>query len=82
MAEAVDPPFNRPHAGFNALDGWTWVGCYGGCYLQCDRLAGFEHGFFTRQWQGRTPEVLAGYLSAGVSVHRHLRLPIERKAEA
>jgi hypothetical protein len=33
-------------------------------------LAGFEHGFFTRQWQGRQPEELAGEISAGVSVHR------------
>ena len=28
MAEAVDPPFDRPDAGFNALEGWTWIGCY------------------------------------------------------
>jgi YfiH family protein len=70
MAEAVDPPFNRPDAGFNDLPGWTWVGCYGGYYLQADLLQDFEHGFFTRQWQGRGPEELAGYLSAGVSVHR------------
>ena len=70
MAEAVDPPFDRPDARFNALAGWTWVGCYGGYYLQADLLNSFEHGFFTRQWQGRTPEVLAGYVSAGVSVHR------------
>ena len=70
MAEAVDPPFDRPDAGFNALPGWTWVGCYGGYYLQADLLRRFEHGFFTRQWQGRGPEVLAGYVSAGVSVHR------------
>ncbi len=70
MTEAVDAPFLRPDQGFNALPGWTWVGCYGGYYLQADLLAGFEHGFFTRQWQGRTPEVLAGYLSAGVTVHR------------
>jgi YfiH family protein len=70
MAEAVDAPFNRPDSGFNVLQGWTWVGCYGGYYLQADLLAGFEHGFFTRQWQGRGPEELAGYLSAGVSVHR------------
>ena len=70
MAEAVDAPFDRPDAGFNGLAGWTWVGCYGGYYLQADLLQGFEHGFFTRQWQGRGPEVLAGYLSAGVSVHR------------
>jgi YfiH family protein len=46
------------------------VGCYGGYYLQADLLAGFEHGFFTRHWQGRGPEELAGYLSAGLSVHR------------
>jgi YfiH family protein len=70
MAEAVDAPFDRPDAGFNALAGWSWVGCYGGYYLQADLLQGFEHGFFSRQWQGRDPDVLAGYLSAGVSVHR------------
>jgi len=70
MAEAVDAPFNRPDSGFNVLQGWTWVGCYGGYYLQADLLSGFEHGFFTRQWQGRGPEELAGYLSAGISVHR------------
>ena len=70
MAEALDAPFNRPDAGFNDLQGWTWVGTYGGHYLQANLLAAFEHGFFTRQWQGRGPEELAGYLSAGVSVHR------------
>lgn len=70
MAEALDAPFDRPDAGFNSLPGWSWVGCYGGYYLQADLLSGFEHGFFTRQWQGRDPDTLAGYLSAGVSVHR------------
>ncbi|EDY38863.1 conserved hypothetical protein TIGR00726 [Cyanobium sp. PCC 7001] len=70
MAEGVAAPFDRPDAGFNSLPGWTWVGCYGGYYLQCELLDGFEHGFFTRQWQGRPPGVLAGYVSAGVSVHR------------
>jgi polyphenol oxidase len=69
MAESVDRPFNRQDAQFNLLEGWTWVGCYGGYYLQSDLLADFEHGFFTRQWQGRGPEVLAGYVSAGLSVH-------------
>jgi YfiH family protein len=70
MAEALDPPFDRPDRDFNSLPGWTWVGTYGGHYLQCDLLGSFEHAFFTRQWQGRGPEVLAGYVSAGVSVHR------------
>ncbi|MFN7677415.1 MAG: peptidoglycan editing factor PgeF [Cyanobacteriota bacterium] len=70
MAEDTPAPFDRPDAIFNTLEGWTWVGTYGGWYLQCDRLAPFEHGFFTRQWQGREPEELAGYLSAGISVHR------------
>ncbi len=70
MAEALAPPFDRPDRDFNSLPGWTWVGTYGGTYLQCDLLGPFEHGFFTRQWQGRGPEVLAGYVSAGVSVHR------------
>ena len=50
MAEAVDPPFDRQDAQFNLLEGWTWVGCYGGYYLQADLLERFEHGFFTRQW--------------------------------
>jgi YfiH family protein len=70
MAEALEPPFDRPDAGFNNLAGWSWVGCYGGHYLQADLLAAFEHGFFTRQWHGRGPDELAAYLSAGVSVHR------------
>jgi hypothetical protein len=70
MAEAVDAPFDRPDAGFNSLPGWTWVGTYGGYVLQADLLSDFEHGFFTRQWHGRGPAELAGYLSAGISVHR------------
>ena len=70
MAEDVPPPFDRPDASFNTLEGWTWVGTYGGWYLQADLLSGFEHGFFTRQWQGREPVELAGFVSAGVSVHR------------
>lgn len=68
--QAHADPFKRPDVGFNNLPGWTWVGCYGGYYLQADLLEAFEHGFFTRRWQGRGPEVLASYLSAGVSVHR------------
>jgi polyphenol oxidase len=70
MGDPGHDPFQRPDVGFNALPGWTWVGCYGGYYLQADLLGDFEHGFFTRRWQGRGPEVLAGYLSAGVSIHR------------
>lgn len=70
MTEEAPPPFDRPDATFNTLEGWTWVGTYGGWYLQADLLAGFEHGFFTRQWQGLEPEELAGFVSAGVSVHR------------
>jgi len=70
MAEAVPAPFDRPDQGFNHLPGWTWVGTYGGYYLQADLLAGFEHGFFTRQWQGRGPQELAAQLSAGITVHR------------
>jgi hypothetical protein len=70
MAEGLAAPFDRPDAGFNDLPGWTWVGTYGGYYLQSDLLRRFEHGFFTRQWQGRGPEELAAFLSAGVTVHR------------
>ena len=63
-------PFARPDSEFNTLPSWTWIGCYGGYYLQSDLLSdqGFEHGFFTRRWQGRGPDELAGYLSAGVRV--------------
>ncbi len=67
-----DDPLAVPDTLFNRLDGWTWLGCYGGYYLQADllHLAGFEHGFFTRRWQGRQPDELACYLSAGTSIHR------------
>ena len=72
MTGASIDPFDRPDTQFNTLPNWTWIGCYGGYYLQSDLLqqAGFEHGFFTRLWQGREPDELAGYISAGVSVHR------------
>ena len=65
-------PFQRQDKNFNTLEGWTWIGCYGGYYLTCDLLtdSGFEHGFFTRRWNGRGPDVLAGVISAGASVHR------------
>jgi len=65
-------PFAIPDNAFNTVEGWTWIGCYGGYYLSCDLLEanGFEHGFFTRRWQGREPDELATYLSAGITVHR------------
>ena len=73
---AADPlstdPFAVPDRAFNTLEGWTWIGCYGGYYLSSDLLdqQGFEHGFFTRRWQGREPDELVTYLSAGTTVHR------------
>lgn len=66
---ALDP-FERSDASFNTLPGWTWVGTYGGYYLQADLLTDFEHGFFTRLWHGREPGELVAHLSAGVTVHR------------
>ena len=65
-------PFDVPDRAFNTLEGWTWIGCYGGYYLSSDLLndQGFEHGFFTRRWQGREPDELVTYLSAGTTVHR------------
>ena len=81
-----DDPLSQPDSLFNTLPGWTWVGCYGGYYLTADHLhdAGFEHGFFTRRWQGRGPDELAAYLSCGVSVHRpqqvHGNLVLEASA--
>jgi YfiH family protein len=70
MTEAVLPPFDRPDRDFNGIEGWTWIGTYGGYYLQCDLLSSFEHGFFTRLWPGRGPAELVGMISSGVSVHR------------
>ena len=70
MADGLEPPFQRPDAGFNSLPGWTWIGTYGGYFLQADLLQDFEHGFFTRRWNGREPAELITYLSAGVTVHR------------
>ena len=70
MPEVVAGQFHGPDASFNELPGWTWVGTYGGYFLQADLLSGFEHGFFSRLWHGREPQELASFLSAGVSVHR------------
>ncbi len=68
----LNPFQGRPDRGFNSLPGWSWIGCYGGYYLQSDHLQahGIEHGFFTRLWHGRGPDELAGAISAGISVHR------------
>ena len=60
MSEPLANPFNQPDKGFNSIPGWTWIGTYGGYYLQCNLLAEFEHGFFTRLWHGRLPEELVG----------------------
>ena len=82
---AVDAdPLAQPDSRFNTLPGWTWVGCYGGYFLTADHLheAGFEHGFFTRRWHGRGPDELAGYLSAGVTVHRPQQVHGNRVLEA
>ena len=71
MADPPSAPFaDWPDSTFNSLSGWTWVGCYGGYFLQCDALKPFAHGFFTRHWSARGPGELAGYLSPGVTVHR------------
>ena len=71
MADLSSAPFaDWPDSTFNNLSGWTWVGCYGGYFLQCDALQGFAHGFFTRHWSGRSPEEMVGYMSPGVTVHR------------
>lgn len=70
MVKGPEPPFDRTDATFNTLSGWTWVGTYGGYYLQADLLREFEHGFFTRLWHGREPAELVAFVSAGVSVHR------------
>ena len=70
MDEREETGFERSDANFNDLPGWTWVGTYGGYYLQADLLSDFEHGFFTRLWQGREPAELVAHISAGVTVHR------------
>ena len=36
MAEVLPAPFDRPDQGFNSLPGWTWIGTYGGYFLQAD----------------------------------------------
>lgn len=68
----LDDPLAVPDTLFNTLEDWTWIGCYGGYYLQSNLLerAGFDHGFFTRRWHGRGPDELSCYLSAGVSIHQ------------
>lgn len=44
------------HSG--AMTMWNWQSYDGLPYLTCDLLAGFAHGFFTRQWSPRPPTEL------------------------
>lgn len=37
---------------------WNWQSFEGLPYLTCELLAGFAHGFFTRQWRPRNPTEL------------------------
>ena len=37
-ADLGDDPFDRPDSQFNTLKGWSWIGCYGGYYLQANHL--------------------------------------------
>ena len=36
-----DDPFDRPDSQFNTLEGWSWIGCYGGYYLRQSPAGGW-----------------------------------------
>jgi len=38
MNEVSIDPLAQPDSRFNLLQGWTWIGCYGGYYLSADLL--------------------------------------------
>jgi hypothetical protein len=74
MAEELPPPFDRPDAYFNTLAGWTWVGTYGGWYLQSDLLQGFEQ--FTHRKVVESA-CLVGLLRAASRDHRDPVLAVQ-----
>ncbi len=51
-------------------NGWKWVKSNGNYYLKSELLqqAGFNHGFFTRLWNGHNPNQLSELLKEGASV--------------
>ena len=50
---------------------WDWVRTEEGEFIQSKALinSGFKHGFFTRNWQDKTPQDLIHFLDENYSVH-------------
>ncbi len=55
----------------NPTKGWKWVKSIEGNYLQSELLFnnGFEHGFFTREWDNLPPKELSIKLDNDLSIH-------------
>ena len=51
--------------------GWELIRCNEGEYIRSDILhkEGFNHGFFSRNWEEKSPEVLIKNLNANASIH-------------
>ncbi len=56
---------------FNQENKWRWVKSPEGSYLQASSLIkhGFQHGFFTKEWNNLGPKELVDVISPGSSIH-------------
>ncbi len=51
---------------------WSWISLDEGSYLQSDLLKreGFQHAFFSKEWEGKGPKELTTHLDKKASVHQ------------
>lgn len=49
---------------------WQWQETEIGNYLTCELLADWQHGFFSRHFHGKSPEILVQYLHPSASSYR------------
>ncbi len=49
---------------------WQWQSCNGSSYLTCSLLQAWQHGFFTRQFYPRSPDILTEALQPQAKSYR------------
>lgn len=52
------------------IPGWQWQNCGGISYLTCSLLSSWQHGFFTKEFEPRTPEDLTPVLQPEATTYR------------
>jgi hypothetical protein len=58
------------NSSFPESSQWQWRVCNNSSFLVCDLLADWQHGFFTKYFQGQSPLILAQCLNPKASIFR------------